>query len=236
MIRVFIGFDPGQTVAFHVLSHSILSRSSIPVSITPVSLAHLDTLYGRSCDPKPSTDFSFSRFLTPYLSDYTGWSIFLGCNMLMLDDIAKLWALRDEYYAVQVIKHNLITEETNKYQRIPQSAYARQYWSSVMLLNNARCTALTPEYVNQASGLDLHRLGWLPHDGLIGPLPCRWNHLVGYDQPRENTSLVHYTIGGPYFEESKCCEYSQQWFDELDCMLFGEQPEGPLSMPFAMEG
>lgn len=219
MISIFIGYDGRETVAYNVLAHSIHARASSPVSIAPVMLSQLKTIFQRERHPLQSTDFSFSRFLTPYLSDYDGWSVFMGCDMLMLDDIARLWVLRDERYAVMVVKHDHVPKEERKFLNQPQSTYEKKNWSSVMLCNNARCRALTPEYVNTASGLELHQFKWLGDDSLIGTLPAHWNHLVGYDAPRPDAALVHYTLGGPYFDEYRKCEYSKEWFAERDAML-----------------
>ena len=219
MIRVFIGYDPREAVAFGVLSHSIHARASQPVSIAPLMLSELGGVYRRERDPLQSTDFSFSRFLTPYLCGYQGWAIFMDCDMLVLDDIAKLWSLRDERYAVQVVKHVHVPKEEVKFLGAVQTKYGKKNWSSVMLMNCAKCAALTPEYVNTASGLQLHQFKWLGDDALIGAVPGRWNHLVGYDAPSRDASLVHYTIGGPYFESYRDCEYAAEWFAERDAML-----------------
>ncbi len=219
MIRVFIGFDHREEVAFGVLSHSIHARASEPVAIAPVMLDQLAGVYRRERNPLQSTDFSFSRFLTPYLCGYQGWAIFMDCDMLVLDDIAKLWRLRDERHAVQVVKHVHVPKEEVKFLGAVQTKYEKKNWSSVMLMNCARCTALTPDYVNRASGLELHQFKWLEGDHLIGDIPRGWNHLVGYDPPRRDASLVHYTIGGPYFEAYRDCEYAAEWFAERDAML-----------------
>lgn len=219
MIPVFVGFDPRETVAFHVLAHSIQARASQPVAIAPLMLSQLKGVLSRERHPLQSTDFSFSRFLTPYLSAYRGWSIFMDCDMLMLEDIASLWALRDERYAVMVVKHEHKPKETVKFLGEPQSAYEKKNWSSVMLFNNARCGALTAEYVNRASGLELHQFRWLDNDELIGALPARWNHLVGYDAPRGDAAVVHFTLGGPYFEAYAGCEYADAWRTERERML-----------------
>jgi hypothetical protein len=219
VIRVFIGYDPREAVAFSVLSCSIQARASEPVVIAPLMLSQLKAVLTRERHPLQSSDFSFSRFLTPYLSDYAGWSVFMDCDMLMLDDIAGLYRLRDERYAVMVVKHDHVPRETVKFLGEPQSKYEKKNWSSVILFNNARCRALTPEYVNSASGLELHQFKWLGDDGLIGALPDRWNHLVGYSAPRRDAALVHYTQGGPYFDEYRGCEYSREWFAERDAML-----------------
>jgi len=221
MIRVFIGFDSHETVAFHVLAHSIHARASQPVTIAPLMLTQLRHVFTRERNSIQTTEFSFSRFLVPYLSGYEGWSMFCDCDMLMLDDIAKLWALRDERYAVQVVKHDHVPREDIKFLNQPQSKYPKKNWSSVMLFNNAKCRALTVEYANTASGLELHQFKWLGDDNLIGEIPHRWNHLVDYDPPAPVTelSLIHYTEGGPYFENYKSCGYADLWFSERDALL-----------------
>ena len=219
MINVFIGYDPREAVAFSVLAHSIHARASQPVSIAPLMLSQLKGIYTRERHPLQSTDFSFTRFLVPYLSGYTGWSLFMDCDMLVLDDIAKLWALRDDRYAVQVVKHHHVPKEEIKFLGAKQTKYEKKNWSSVMLFNNTKCHALTPEYVNTASGLELHQFKWLGNDDLIGEIPRRWNHLVGYDAPNPDASLVHYTIGGPYFNEYRDCEHAEAWRRELQHML-----------------
>jgi hypothetical protein len=219
MIRVFIGYDPREAIAFSVLAYSIHARSSAPVTIAPLMLTQLKSVLTRERHPLQSTDFSFSRFLTPYLSSYEGWSLFMDCDMLMLDDIAKLFAFCDERYAVMVVKHNHVPTETTKFLGEPQSRYEKKNWSSVMLFNNAKCRALTPEYVDTASGLALHQFKWLGDDALIGELPRRWNHLVAYDAPAPDAALVHYTLGGPYFQAFESCEYAGAWREERDAML-----------------
>lgn len=226
MIRVFIGYDPREAAAFSVLAHSIHARASQPVSITPLMLSELKGVLTRERHPLQSTDFSFSRFLTPYLSDYGGWSVFMDCDMLVLDDIARLYALRDERYAVMVVKHDHVPKEARKFLDQPQTPYQKKNWSSVMLFNNARCRALTPQYVNAATGLELHQFKWLGDDSLIGGLPECWNHLVGYHPPRRGMALVHYTLGGPYFHEYRDCEYAEEWRREQQAMLRVAQRDG----------
>ncbi len=223
MIRVFIGYDAKLPVLYNVLQHSIQVRSSKPVAIAPIMLSQLDEIYWRERHPLASTEFSFSRFLTPYLSGYEGWSLFMDNDMLVLDDIAKLWDMRDDHYAVMVVKHQHVPQEQVKFLDRVQTKYEKKNWSSVMMFNNARCKVLTPEYVNTATGLELHQFKWLGNDDLIGALPHRWNHLVGYDHPSDDVSLVHYTSGGPYFRENEDCEHADAWRKERDHMLYCAQ-------------
>ncbi|MDE1463518.1 glycosyltransferase [Spartinivicinus poritis] len=223
MIRVFIGYDRAEAAAFNVLSHSIHTHASQPVSITPLMLSQLHNTFTRERDPLQSTDFSFSRFLVPYLCNYQGWAIFMDCDMIVKEDINKLWSLRDSRFAVQVVKHCHEPANQRKFLNHVQTRYQKKNWSSVMLFNCERCKALTPDYVNQASGLALHQFKWLGTDDLIGELPRRWNHLVGYDAANEDIALLHYTEGGPYFDEYQQCEYAEDWFAARDRMLFVAQ-------------
>jgi len=87
--RIFVGFDSKEVVAYHVLTQSIIERSSIPVVFSPIVLNNLGGIFTRERNPLQSTEFSFSRFLVPYLSDYQGWSIFMDCDMLARADIAS---------------------------------------------------------------------------------------------------------------------------------------------------
>lgn len=221
MIRIFVGFDPRETVAYHVFAHSILARASEPVSIAPLMLTQLSRVLTRPRHALQSTDFSFSRFLVPQLCDFEGWALFFDCDMLMLDDVAQLWALRDPDRAIQVVQHSHVPPETTKFLGAPQTRYAKKNWSSAILFNNARCRALSADYVNRASGLDLHQFRWLDGDHEIGALPGRWNHLVDYDPHLAVTEIsnLHFTIGGPYFPAYADCGYADLWRAERARML-----------------
>jgi len=230
--RIFIGYDPVEAKAFHTMCHSIWSRASGPVSIIPIMLSSLPEMT-RERDPMQSNDFSFSRWLVPYLCDYVGHAIFMDCDMLVVDDIYNLWNERFNMFetlsAVSVVKHDHVPKETTKYLGQTQSVYEKKNWSSVMLIDCAACTALTPEYVNTASGLELHQFKWLGDDERIGELPARWNHLVGYDKsvPVSDLSNIHFTIGGPYFKDYASCSYASLWWDEYKKMTYCAQPSTP---------
>lgn len=186
MLKVFIGYDPRQPISYNVLQHSIATRSTKPVSITPLIIEQLPiTRVGL-------TPFTFTRFLVPWLCDYEGWALFLDLDMLVLDDISKLFDMADEQHQVLVSKN-------------PK----RFEWASAMLFNCPKCRILTPEYVQTAKGL--HTIEWAES---VGDMPPEWNHLVGYDASREDAKLIHYTQGIPAFPETKGCEYADMWFKE----------------------
>lgn len=217
MIRWFIGFDPVEVGTYHVMSNSLIRQSSMPISITPVSLSSMEGILTRERHPLQSNDFAFSRFLVPWICNYHGWAVFTDCDMIVRDDPAKLWALRDDDFAVKVVKHNHVPVEEEKYLGNTQTKYKRKNWSSVMLMNcgHPAMRCLTPDFVNTADGLYLHQFRFI-EDEEIGDLPKTWNHLVGYDRFRNDAKLIHYTTGGPYFDEYRDCDYHQDWFKERE--------------------
>ena len=217
MIKIFIGFDHKEIVAYNVLQHSINSRATLPISITPININHIKNIFTRERNNLQSTEFSFSRFLVPYLCNYEGWAIFMDCDMMVIDDIKNLWDLRDDKYAVMCVKHEHKPKEDVKFLNQVQTQYEKKNWSSVMLLNSSKCKSLTPDYVNNASGLDLHRFKWLESEELIGEIPPKWNHLVDYNDNQDISKIsnLHWTEGGPYFKNYKNCGYSQDWLNEF---------------------
>lgn len=196
MLKIFIGFDHRQPVSYNVLQQSIFTRSSKPVAITPLVLPQLPiTRVGL-------TPFTYTRFLVPWLCNYEGWALFLDLDMLLRDDISKLFDFKDDKYSVMVIKNQ-----------------KRFEWASVMLFNCSKCEILTPQYIQEAS--NLHVLSWSKEEE-IGELPSHWNHLVGYDPERKDASLIHYTQGVPCFEETYGCEYSDEWEFERKVLTYAK--------------
>ena len=221
-IPIFIGVDPRERAATNVLIDSLYQHSSTPLAITPLLTPQLEAqgLYWRPRDPIQSTAFSFTRFLVPHLMGYQGWAIYMDCDMLARGDIAELWALRDEQLSVQCVQHEHVPCETVKFLGEVQSVYPKKNWSSLMLLNCSRCIALTPEYVNTATGLELHRFHWLAGDHEIGAVPEGWNHLVAVQDPAKAKAapLLHWTLGGPWFKAQRTmgAALAAEWFVARD--------------------
>jgi hypothetical protein len=218
-LRVYIGYDPRESVAFYTLAHSILRRASLPVSIAPLMQSQLRSLYWRQRGPTESTEFALTRFLVPALSQYSGWSVFMDCDMLCRVDFAQLRQHIDRQpdKSVLVCQHDYVPKTERKFLGHVQTRYPRKNWSSLMVFNNERCRKLTPEYVNSASGLELHRFAWLD-DSLIGSLPLEWNWLVGEYPFNARARVVHFTLGGPYFEDYRDCDYADEWRAEYQSM------------------
>ena len=224
VIKIFIGYDPVESVAWHTMAASIYSQSSRPVAIVPINLQNLKSILTRPRDPKQSNEFSFSRFLVPYLCNFEGKGIFFDCDQLLRTDIAEIFTVLDEQpaKAVYVVKHTYEPRDDIKYLNTVQYKYPRKNWSSVVLWNceHEKNRVVTPEFVNNTEGLNLHRFTWLD-DNDIGDLDVRWNWLVGeYDDPPDDVKNVHWTVGGPYFHEYESSDFSNEWFVQREKMQY----------------
>jgi hypothetical protein len=216
-IRLFIGYDPREAAAYHVFCQSVIERASRPVAFYPLHKGMLNNFDGQR---DGTNAFIFSRYLVPFLCSYKGQAIFMDGDMVCLDDIAKLWDLRNEQYfnkAVSVVKHDYKTKFNRKYIGTPiendNVDYPRKNWSSVMLWNCGHYAnqLLTPEYVSEASGQLLHRFDWLK-DEQIGDLPSEWNRLA-CEQASADAKLIHYTLGIPGIPHYAECDGSEYWHD-----------------------
>jgi hypothetical protein len=215
-LKIFIGYDNREKIAYHVLSQSIIENASMPVSINPICLNNLKKFYKRKKESNHSTEFSISRFLTPYLSNYEGYSLFLDCDFVVLGDIFELLKIikKDNKKTVWCVQHkdyskNFINKK--KFLNENQLPYQKKNWSSFMIFNNAKCKILTPNLVSKATGLFLHQFKWTK-ENLIGKLPHNWNVLVGEQEIPNKIKAIHYTLGGPYFSRYKKCEGAEHWF------------------------
>ena len=213
MIPIFIGFDPREAIAYHVCANSIIRQSSYPVSFNPLALNILKDYKESHTDG--SNHFIYSRFLVPHLMNYNGWAIFMDGDMLLRDDIYKLWELRDDSKAVMVVQHNYKTKMTEKYLGSKNEDYPRKNWSSVILWNcsHPANAVVTPEFVQNATGAQVHRFSWLS-DELIGKLPIVWNWLPDEFGANPNAKLLHYTLGTPSFHEFATTPMGDEWHRE----------------------
>ena len=208
-LRVVIGFDRSEVPAYHTLCNSIITRASRPVEIIPLHEPTLraDNIYWR--EDRGSTDFAFSRFLTPYLCNYKGFGLFIDCDMVVMDDITDLFSHITQWNAVSVCKHEYTPTSATKFGGNKQTSYPRKLWSAVTLFNcsNQKVKNLTPKMVNEMSGSDLHRFTWVGNDNSrIGEIPEEWHWIPNHSESRvniEEAALIHYTEGGPWHDDYK---------------------------------
>jgi lipopolysaccharide biosynthesis glycosyltransferase len=220
-IRLVVGFDPREAIAYHVFCQSILEKTSVPVCFMPLVDQSIPGYSERHRDG--SNRFTYTRFLTPYLMNYEGWAIFADGDMVCNEDIAILWGLRDPQKAVQVVKHQYQSKVSYKYLGSRNENYPRKNWSSVVIWNcghpENRC--LTPDFVSSKDGAFLHRFSWLKDDDLIGDLPKSWNWLAIEYESNPNASLIHYTLGTPCFSDYRDSLQSEYWHDAYARTLSG---------------
>ena len=232
-LNFYIGFDPRERLAYDVARRSILKRASIHTNAIPLELEHLKHVLTRPIERRDgrmwcpisqapmATEFAISRFAVPLIQQ-KGWAVFADCDILCTADIRELLDLADERYAVMVVKHEHKTVNQVKMDNQVQINYSRKNWSSVVLWNCSHSSnrKLTQEVLNTWPGRDLHAFRWLD-DGEIGELPRKWNHLVGfYPEQNPEPGILHYTEGGPWFQDWKGGELDDLWLQEAESLGF----------------
>jgi lipopolysaccharide biosynthesis glycosyltransferase len=209
-INIVVGFDQREAVAYHTFCQSIIEKSSLPIQFTPLAI---NTLKGyQETHTDKSNDFIYSRFLTPYLSDFKGWAIFFDGDMICQADIKELWDLKDKSKALMVVKHDYQTKANIKYLGNKNENYPRKNWSSVILWNCAhpKHQILTPSFIANQTGKYLHRFSWLDDED-IGEVNREWNWLaIEYPENRD-AKLIHYTLGTPCFKDYKDTDMADIW-------------------------
>lgn len=212
-MKVFIGWDSREDIAYQVAKKSILNHTK-DVQVYPIKQNHLRELgiYTRNVDELASTEFTITRFLTPFLSDYAGISIFMDCDMLVQVDIREILKEIDYKDPVTCVQHEeYIPRSSVKMDGKSQQYYPKKNWSSFMVFNCGHpCLKnnLNLLSINNNSPSYLHRMEWASS---IGILPHTWNYLVGYYHDIEKPNILHYTDGGPWFDNYKDCEFSENW-------------------------
>ena len=218
-LRIYVGWDSKEEEAYEVCRQSIIDHASVPVEIIPLKQKFLrkTEVYTRPNDNLSSTEFTFTRFLVPHLSQYSGWALFIDCDFVFLDDPAKLFEQSNNDYAVMCAHHDYTPKEGLKMDGKQQYNYPRKNWSSCMLINcgHPANRQLTTGLVNNRTktGAFFHRFSWLD-DSLVGEISHEWNWLVGwYKEPEDGTpKALHYTEGGPWFKEYEDCEYNYEYY------------------------
>lgn len=219
-INMIVGFDQREAIAYHTFTQSIIEKSSVPVSVTPLAINSLKNYKENHNDR--SNDFVYSRFLTPYLNNFQGWSIFADGDMICQTDIKELWDLRDESKAVLVVKHNYQTKQNIKYLGNMNENYPKKNWSSLILWNcgHPKHKILTPEFISNQSGKYLHRFSWLDEED-IGELPIEWNWLAIEYPINASAKIIHYTLGTPCFKNYKDTDMAEIWINTYKRALQG---------------
>jgi lipopolysaccharide biosynthesis glycosyltransferase len=227
MLRIFIGWDSRFPEPADVLRYSLLKHASIPLEIQYLKLDELRL--ERKHDPLASTEFTYSRFLVPHLCSFHGKALFLDNDMLCFGDVKELDDLDMGPYALRVVQHDYCPANTVKMYGAVQTTYPRKNWSSMMLMDCAKLKLWSKDVVETQTGAYLHRFQDIP-DEQIGELPKTWNTLDWMDH---TTKLIHYTNGGPWFEQYLNHPHAAIWFryrDEMRAAAHGKL-RGPHAVP-----
>lgn len=228
-IKIFVGYDSRQDSTpnyndivnspYQVCSASI-KKYNPEVSVVPIKLNELIDrgIYKRELDPLASTEFTYSRFLTPYLNNFEGIAVFCDSDFLWQCNIEDIMQYYSKKYSVMCVKHDYIPKSEQKMDGYKQTVYPRKNWSSLMLFNCAHpdCKNLSLEAVNNQSPKYLHRMEWTSDEN-IGSLPLLFNWLEGEYQSNVIPQAVHFTNGGPWYKNWNG-DYNDLWvkvYDEL---------------------
>ena len=224
LLNIFVGFDQKEAVAYHTFVQSIIEKSSIPLSITPLAENNLDHYSEQHTDG--TNKFTYSRFLVPYLMDFKGWAIFADGDMVCLSDLRDLKQFFDPNIAVSVVQHNYKTKYKTKYFGQKNEDYPRKNWSSMIVWNceHPKNKILTPDFISQKEGSFLHRFNWLK-DVEIGELPKSWNWLAMEYEEKKDLDLIHYTLGTPCFKEYSNKSLAEFWKKSYKNLLTGMNEE-----------
>ncbi len=209
-MKIFIGWDSRFPEPADVLRHSLIRHATIPLQISYLNLAELGLR--REHDPLASTEFTYSRFLVPHLCGFEGKAVFMDNDMVCLGDIKELDDLGMQDLALRVVKHDHTPTDSVKMNGCKQTCYPRKNWSSLMIMNCAKLGLWTKQVVESQTGAYLHRFQDIP-DNLIGDVPKSWNTL---DRADDSTRMIHYTSGGPWFEECKNHAFADLWYQARD--------------------
>lgn len=227
MLTVYVGYDSsnfGQKIAYDVCIRSIRKYNE-KIKIIPLIKSELEKIgFNREYDPRASTEFTYTRFLVPYLNNYDGIAVFCDSDFLYKYNIVELLNFYDETKAVMCVKHEQKSLTNSKFSGMPQNDYPRKNWSSLMLFNCAHpsCKNLTLDIVNKESPKYLHRMEWCDSNQ-IGEIPYQYNYLLGYYFTND-PKAIHFTEGGPWHNEwynyklpKECInkKYSEEWFEYL---------------------
>jgi len=196
-VQVFVGFDSNEAEACEVCAHSIwLNNKNLkPLFIKQESLRN-DGIYTRQRDERASTEFSLTRFLTPFLST-SKYAIFCDGDFVFTGDVAKVLDEIDKDAVVSCVQHDYVPKQQVKMNGKTQYQYPKKNWSSFMVFNVEKAKKiLTPELVNTADPSYLHQFKWAEP----ASLDKKWNHLVGEYKKDSPTIGIHYTNGGPWHD------------------------------------
>jgi hypothetical protein len=222
--KIFIGWDMAQSEAAEVCADSIrrFTGNEVPIAFIQRDVLSYKNLYWRPHDPNQSTDFAFTRFLTPYLAGFYGSALFCDCDFFWRKDPREILKYQKKQIPVQVVQHDLTPQmlTDTKMNGRHQSYYPKKNWSSLMLFNmdseysNVYLKKLTPRTVSENSAGWLHQFEWYPFTDKDQALPPTFNHLAGYGYNNPDPHAVHFTDGGPWLSsEYNNVEFAQEWID-----------------------
>ena len=237
--HIFIGYDEREHEVFKVAEHTIKKHTK-SINVVVHKLHHKELreqgLFTRRwmtqrngqmvCleDNKPfSTQFSHSRFLVPELwrrlkdTNKDDFVMFVDCDFVFKEDLGVLLheiKSSNQNAPVYAVKHNYKPTSETKMDNVEQSQYNGKLWSAMVVydMSHKANESLIPRVVNSVTGRYLHTFGWLDSLEMVGEIDEKWHFVPNHSEPRVNKPCaIHFTEGGPWFENYRNCRYAEEW-------------------------
>ena len=212
-MKVFIGHDSRQEQNTLVCERSIRKYNK-SIEIIPIVKSEMERDYGFDRVSDGSTEFTYTRFLVPYICRYQGVALFCDSDFVWLCDPEELMGYYEDKLAVHCVQHNKMpVRSKEKMEGKKNESYPRKWWSSLMLFNceHQFCKRLTPDSVNHLEASALHRMYWAAN--AIGELPVEYNYLVGYYENDIVPKALHFTDGTPMYESYRDEPFAEKYFE-----------------------
>lgn len=248
---VYVGYDPREKEVYQACKYSIEKyNKNKNVIVKPLIMSDLREmgLYTRpyrvdekgqfidELDGRPfSTQFTFTRFLTPHLHknlntdpNKSELCLFMDSDMIVLDDIEKLFKMVEEKKlmtngksSVYCVQHDYSPTNTVKMDGMKQFAYNMKLWAAFMVFDteHKETDELTVDIVNSAGGRDLMNFFWVENPHTIGSLPEQWHFIPNHSEKNvgfEAIKMIHWTEGGPNFKNKRGGKYDRIWWEHFN--------------------
>lgn len=213
-IRIFVGCDPNNCdlEQMMVLDYSIHKHTSAPVEIVWMQLSRDPNSYWYSNPEtnegwnttKWSTPFSGFRWAIPEYCDYSGRAIYMDADVVILDDLAKLWQHPIDGQSIVAAKTN--ADMTRLCTCVWDCNKAKEIIPSVQKLRK------DPDSHKQMMKL------LKKNQKLIEPYQDSYNCVDGEGLAIENIRVLHYSDMGTQFSHKYAiprveAEGFEHWFD-----------------------
>jgi len=215
---IYVGYDSRFPLAYEACERSIKKFApNVVVKALKKDELQANNLYQREDENESSTEFTYLRFLVPYLEGYHGHAIYCDSTMMWRADPREMTKHINSHQAAAVVQHNFTScPSDTKLGDLPQVYYPRKNWASVILFNCSHPDSrrLIPKEVRDQTAKYLLEFDWIEKPSNLGLIPLEYNYLLGYySSPVSDSDIkaVNYTDGGPWDVNYRHLDFADEW-------------------------